>query len=122
MSKWYDPLSLCFGAELLSSRAFSVSISAIVNRDAPQRLPINGLMLPKVEGVKEAPTLLLPGHMLQVEDILMIDISNREEKVQLIAIDECLGSFAHCDYIVLDQKEDEPDEPESDFSDVWDFI
>ena len=60
--------------------------------------------------------------MLLVEDILKIHIGDREEKVQLIAIDECLGSFAYCQYIVLDQKENEPEVQESDFNDVWDFI
>ena len=119
---FYRDKGLCFGAELLSPRAISISIKSIMNREASQRLPINGLMLPKIEAIREAPTLLLPGHMLLVEDILMIDIGKREEKVQLIAIDECLGSFAYCEYIVLDQKDSEPDEPESDFSGVWDFI
>ena len=78
--------------------------------------------MPKIEAIREAPSLLLPGHMLSVEDVLMIDIGSREQKVQLIAIDECLGSFAYCEYIVLDLDEIETEEPESDFSGVWDFI
>lgn len=119
---FYHDRGLCFGAELLSPRAASISIKAIMNRDAPQRLPINGLLLPKIEAIRDAPSLLLPGHMLVVEDILMIDIGSREERVQLIAIDECLGSFAYCDYIVLDQKEQEVEDAETDFSSVWDFI
>jgi len=119
---FYRDKGLCFGAELLSPRAVSISIKAIMNREATQRLPINGLLLPKIEAVREAPSLLLPGHMLLVEDMLMIDIGGREEKIQLISIDECLGSFAYCEYIVIDKEEDEAEEPESDFSGVWDFI
>ena len=119
---FYRDKGLCFGAELLSPRAVSISINAIVNRDAPQRLPINGLLLPKIEAVRESPSLLLPGHMLLVEDILMIDIGTREEKIQLIAIDECMGSFAYCDYIILDKTDEQPSEAENDFSGVWDFI
>ena len=119
---FYRDKGLCFGAELLSPRAISISISDIINREVPQRLPINGLMLPKIEAIRDGPSLLLPGHMLLVEDILKIHIGDREEKVQLIAIDECLGSFAYCQYIVLDQKENEPEVQESDFNDVWDFI
>ncbi len=119
---FYRDKGLCFGAELLSPRAVSISISAIINREVPQRLPINGLMLPKIEAIRDEPSLLLPGHMLLIEDILKINIGDREEQVQLIAIDECLGSFAYCQYVVLDQKDNEPDEEESDFSDVWDFI
>jgi len=119
---FYRDKGLCFGAELLSPRAISISIKAITNREAPQRLPINGLMLPKIEAVRESPSLVLPGHMLMVEDTLMIDIGGREEKVQLIAIDECLGSFAYCDYIVIDRKDDEAEQSEDDFSGVWDFI
>ena len=119
---FYRDKGLCFGAELLSPLAVSISITAIINREAPQRLPINGLLLPKIEAVRETPSLLLPGHMLLVEDILMIDISNREEKIQLIAIDECLGSFAYCEYVVLEQKDDKEKDTETDFSGVWDFI
>ena len=61
-------------------------------------------------------------HWQFIVDILKIHIGDREEQVQLIAIDECLGSFAYCQYVVLDQKDDGPEEQESDFSDVWDFI
>ncbi|MGB1310634.1 MAG: hypothetical protein ACPG47_05455 [Leucothrix sp.] len=119
---FYRDKGLCFGAELLSPSAVSISIKAITNRKAPQRLPINGLLLPIIETVRDKPSLLLPGHMLLVEDILMMDIGAREEKIQLIAIDECLGSFAYCDYIVLDQEEDEAESPDNDFSGIWDFI
>ena len=119
---FYRDRGLCFGAELLASKALSISVNAISNREVPQRLPINGLMLPKIDGERESPSLLLPGHMFILEDILKIEISNREENVQLIGIDECLGSFAYCEYIVLDQKDSSLDEDENDFNDVWDFI
>lgn len=117
---FYRDKGLCFGAEILSPRALSLSVIEITNREAPQRFPIAGLKLPKVEGVREKPTLVLPGHMFMLEDILEIEVGNREEQVQITAIDECLGSFSYCDFIVLAKEEEEVEE--SDFSSVWDFI
>ena len=46
---FYRDKGLCFGAELLSPRAISISISDIINREVPQRLPINGLMYLKLK-------------------------------------------------------------------------
>ncbi len=117
---FYRDKGLCFGAELLSPKAMGLVVTAIKNREAPQRLPINGLFLPKVDGVREKPSLILPGHMFVLEDILNIVLGGREEQIQIIAIDECMGSFAYCDYIGMETEE--PVESENDFSEVWDLI
>lgn len=117
---FYRDKGLCFGAEVLSPKAISISVKSIMNREASQRFPVAGLKLPKVSGIRETPTLILPGHMFSPEDILDIELSNREEKVQITVINECLGSFSYCDYIVLDK--DDEEEEKSDFSGVWDFI
>jgi len=117
---FYRDKGLCFGAEILSPRACSVSVLGIVNREAPQRFPIQGLKLPKIEGVREKPSLVVPGHMFLVEDIVNIEIAGRQEQAQIICIDECLGSFAYCDYVVLEQQEDKQED--NDFAGVWDFI
>ena len=117
---FYRDKGLCFGAEILSPRATSISVKEITNRKAPQRFPIAGLQLPIVGGVREKLSLVLPGHMFVVEDILIIEMNNSEKQIQIIAIDECLGSFSYCDFVVL-EKEEEVEE-ESDFSGVWDFI
>ncbi|WP_022952305.1 hypothetical protein [Leucothrix mucor] len=117
---FYRDKGLCFGAELLSPKAMGLVVTAIKNREAPQRLPINGLFLPKIEGVHEKPRLILPGHMFILEDILNIVLGGREEQIQIIAIDECTGSFAYCDYVGMEKEE--PVETENDFSEVWDLI
>lgn len=117
---FYRDKGLCFGAELLSPRAMGMVVTAIKNREAPQRLPINGLFLPKIEGVREKPSLILPGHMFVLEDVLNIVLGGREEQIQIIAIDECMGSFAYCDYIGIEKEEHV--ESENDFSEVWDLI
>ena len=93
---FYRDKGLCFGAEVLSPRAVSISVKSITNREAPQRFPVAGLKLPKVGGVREIPALVLPGHMFSIEDILTIELNGREEQVQITAIDECLGSFSYC--------------------------
>ena len=58
--------------------------------------------------------------MFVVEDILVIEVNNNEQQIQITAIDECLGSFSYCDFVILDKEEEI--EAESDFSGVWDFI
>ena len=117
---FYRDKGLCFGAEILSTRANNISVKEITNRKAPQRFPIAGLKLPKVDGVREKLSLILPGHMFVVEDILVIEVNNSEQQIQITAIDECLGSFSYCDFAILDKEEEI--EAESDFSGVWDFI
>ncbi|PID45226.1 MAG: hypothetical protein CSB47_09600 [Proteobacteria bacterium] len=117
---FYRGKGLCFGAEVLSPRAESVLVSGVSNRKATQRFPVSGLKLPQVDGVREKPALVLPAYMFIPEDILIVGSSHSETQLQITAIDECLGSFAYCDFIELTKEEEEVSE--NDFSDVWDFI
>ncbi|MCK5917788.1 MAG: hypothetical protein KAG34_05155 [Cocleimonas sp.] len=122
--RWMDyyrgKKGLCFGAELLSSKAMSIRIDTVENRKLTQTLPVEGLFFPSIEGVHEEPRLILPGHMFKVEDILTLQFSAREEKIQLMKIDECVGVFAYCHFKVVENKQVE--EKEDNFDEVWDFI
>jgi len=122
--RWMDYFrgkkGLCFGAELISPKAMSIRVDSVENRELTQVLPINGLFLPSIEGLREIPNLILPGHMFKVEDILTLQFISREEKVQIINIDECVGVFAYCNFKIVEAIS--PDEDEEEFDDVWDFI
>jgi hypothetical protein len=122
--RWMDyyrgKKGLCFGAELLSPKAMSIQIDRIENREITQLLPIEGLFLPSIEGIRENPNLILPAHMFKIEDILILQFSAREEKVQIIKIDESVGIFAYCHYKIVEAAK--PSEDEDNFDEVWDFI
>lgn len=117
---FYRDKGLCLGTEILSPRAISMMVTEVSNRDIPQRLPVNGLVLPQIEGVNKHSKLILPGHMFHWEDIVTLELKSRTERVQITDIDECMGSFAFCDFIPLEEEKEA--EPETDFNDVWDFI
>ncbi len=122
--RWMDyyrgKKGLCFGAELLSPKAMSIRIDRVENRQLTQKLPVEGLFLPSIEGVRKQPNLILPGHMFKVEDILSLQFSSREEKVQLTKIDESMGIFAFCYYKLVEELH--ADDEDEGFDEVWDFI
>jgi hypothetical protein len=122
--RWMDyyrgKKGLCFGAELISPKAMSIRIDSVKNRVLTQTLPVEGLFLPSIEGIREEPNLILPSHMFKVEDILTLQFSAREEKVQITKIDECVGVFAYCNFKVVENVQ--IDDDEDNFDEVWDFI
>ena len=118
MDYYRDKKSLCFGAELISPKAMSIRINSVENRKLTQTLPVEGLFLPTIEGIREEPTLILPAYMFKVEDRLSLQFVSREEKIQITNIDECIGIFAYCSFKTIEDIL--PDEEE--FDDVWDFI
>jgi hypothetical protein len=122
--RWMDyyrgKKGLCFGAELISSQAISIIVETVENRKLTQTLPIEGLFLPDIEGIRETPNLILPGHMFKVEDILNLQFSSGKEKIQITKIDECIGVFAYCNFKVVEALA--TDENEENFDEVWDFI
>ncbi len=123
--RWMDyyrgKKGLCFGAELLSPKAMSIRIDNVENRHLTQKLPVEGLFLPSIEGIRENPNLILPGHMFKVEDILNLQFGVREEKVQITKIDESVGIFAFCHYKLVETLQADEEDDES-FDEVWDFI
>lgn len=119
---FYRDKGLCFGSELLSPKGVAVTATEVTNRKVSQRLPVKGLQLPVFEGVREQPCFIFPGHIFHAEDILSVELAgNKTQSVQVSFIDECLGSFAYCEYTVLDQTDDAAEE-ENDFSSLWDVL
>lgn len=96
--KWMEFINkkgLFCGVEVLSSKLLELEVVAVNNRKIPQRLPLPGLMLPSVEGLRPDPVIILPSYVLQSGDELQVKLQGRQERVSLAVLDECLGSFAH---------------------------
>ncbi|MCK5902842.1 MAG: hypothetical protein KAG28_06810 [Cocleimonas sp.] len=123
--RWMDyyrgKKGLCFGAELLSSKAVAISVDAVENRKLTQPLPVEGISMPIIEGVREEANLILPAHMFMVDDILNLKFNLKEERIQITKIDDCVGVFALCRFKAIEQEITENEEDDV-FDDVWDFI
>ena len=108
------------GIELLSPRALPVTIKQVSNRKLTQKLPVDGLILPKIEGLKEKPYLVLPDYMFAIGDILEMKLVNRNETVEIISINEGQGAFALCEYIATVTKESET--VNDTYNDIWEAL
>lgn len=118
--KWMEFMpdkGLCCGVELLSTKAMVLKVLQVTNRILRQTLPVDGLMLPSIEGARPDPALVLPAYMFQMGDEIRLEFAEREEKVRLVLLDECLGAFAYFRFTTLAEKP--VDEDEDDFNSLW---
>lgn len=118
--KWMEFVAgkgLCCGVELLSTKIMEVSVLQVLNRQVTQKMPVEGVMLPSIEGVRPDPALILPAYIFQVSDEIRLRFAEREERVRLVLLDECLGVFAYFRFTTLADKSLEEDE--DDFSSLW---
>ncbi|MEZ5476114.1 MAG: hypothetical protein R3E95_01010 [Thiolinea sp.] len=118
--KWMECVNkqgLNCGIELLSTKIMTVSVLTVRNRRTTHRLPLEGLMLPSVEGIRPDPVLILPAYIFQPGDEVNLRFQKREEVVALTALDECLGSFAH--FRFRNCTETEQKVSGDDFNNLW---
>lgn len=118
--KWMEFVSgngLCCGVELLSTKIMVMTVQQVTNRALPQKLPIDGLMLPSIEGIRPDPALILPAYIFQAGDEIRLEFAEREERVRLVLLDECLGAFAYFRFTTLAERTLEEDE--DDFTTLW---
>lgn len=118
--KWMEFVSgkgLCCGVELLSTKIMVVSVQHVINRTLTQKMPVDGLMLPSIEGIRPDPALILPAYIFQASDEIRLEFAEREERVRLVLLDECLGAFAYFRFTTLAEKSLEEDE--DDFTSLW---
>ncbi|WP_020559645.1 hypothetical protein [Thiofilum flexile] len=124
--KWMEQSrerGLCCGVEVLSSKVMPLTILQVLNRTITQPLPIEGLMLPSIEGVRPDPIFILPAYILQPADEVVVQFSGREERVRLTLLDETLGAFAYFRFETLEAsfKSKSNIETES-FNSLWDDL
>lgn len=122
--KWMEQSrerGLCCGVEVLSSKVMPLSILQVLNRAITQKLPIEGLMLPSIEGVRPDPIFILPAYIFQPADEVVVRFSGREERVRLTLLDETLGAFAYFRFETLTTTLKSNLETE-EFSTLWDDL
>lgn len=120
--KWMEQSKergLCCGVEVLSSKIMPLSILAVLNREVTQTLPVEGLMLPSIEGMRPDPVLILPAYIFQPADEVVLKFSSREERVRLTLIDETIGAFAHFKFENLETNVKMGDSAIEDFDSLW---
>ncbi len=120
--KWMEFINkqgLYGGVELLSTKIMVVTVTSLENRKIAFSLPLEGLMLPSIEGGREDPVLILPAYLFQPGDELKLKLQNREERVVLTVLDECLGAFAHFRFESVTVKKNK--QPEG-FDSLWDSL
>lgn len=118
--KWMESTrvtGLCCGVELLSTKAMVLTVKEVTNRTVRQKLPVDGLMLPSIQGVRPDPALVLPAYIFQPGDEVSLEFAERHERVRLTQLDECLGAFAYFRFVTLVEKVSEEDE--DDFTALW---
>jgi hypothetical protein len=118
--KWMEYVQdtgLCCGVELLSTKAMVLTVIKVVNRSLQQHLPMDGLMLPSIDGVRPDPALILPAYVFQPDDEVCLQFAERQERVRLILLDECIGAFAYFRFVALGDANEKDDD--DDFSSLW---
>ncbi len=118
--KWMEYVmgkGLCCGVELLSTKAMPLRVNKVNNRPLKQKLPIDGLVLPSIEGIRPDPALVLPAYIFQSGDDISLNFAEREERVRLLMLDECLGAFAYFRFDTVAPAL--MNEEEDDFNSLW---
>jgi hypothetical protein len=103
--------------ELLSVETRICEVTAITNRRMQHPLPLQGLMLPEIEGLRAEPVLILPAYIFVPGDTLKINYADQEQLVALSALDECLGIFAHFHFKDVNPEDKKKDD--DGFADLW---
>jgi len=86
-----------------------------------QSFPVEGLYLPEIDGAREQANVIFPGFIFHVDDIVTINLSDRQEQIRITAVDDTLGSFAYCSFEKVVTDNSAKDEIET-FEDVWEFL
>ncbi len=121
--KWIESVNkkgLYCGIELLSAKLMALSVTLVANRSLTHHFPIEGLMLPSIEGVRPDPVLILPAYIFQPGDEVHIKFQAREERVALTMLDECLGAFAYFRFKTMGNVADLKNE--EDFDSLWNSL
>jgi len=124
VTRWMDSfktIGLRIGLEILSLHGMIVKVEEITTREISQKLPLEGVLLPTIDGARDEANLIFPGYIFHVDDELTITLGSREQHVRITKIDDTVGNFAYCSYEVLDIAE-LPEGSLESFDDVWEFL
>lgn len=124
VAKWMDSfkgVGLRIGLEILSIHSMVVTVDEIKTRDISQKLPLEGVLLPTIDGARDEANLIFPGYIFKVDDELTMTLGSRQQHIRITKIDDTVGNFAYCNFEVLDATEIPEGSLES-YDDVWEFL
>jgi len=124
VTRWMDSfkgVGLRIGLEILSLHGMGVKVDEITTREISQKLPIEGVLLPTIDGARDEANLIFPGYIFHVDDELTITLGSRQQHVRITKIDDTVGNFSYCNFEILDIAE-LPEGSLEAFDDVWEFL
>jgi len=118
----YKDIGLRIGLEILSLQGMVVQVEKISNREITQNLPVEGIMLPTLEGSREVSNLIFPGFIFRVDDELTLTLGSRQQAITITAIDDTIGSFSYCSFDVRDEENTTKENSVESFDEIWEFL
>ena len=118
----YKDIGLRVGLEILSLHGMVVQVEKISNREITQQLPVDGIMLPSIEGSRETSNLIFPGFIFRVDDELTLTLGSRQQAITITAIDDTIGSFSYCSFEVRDEEDGTKEGSVESFDEIWEFL
>jgi hypothetical protein len=122
--RWLDALTdtgLSMGVEILSLQSTTVTVEKVLNREVTQKLPLEGILLPKIEGTRDESNLIFPGFIFHVDDEIVMTVNSQPQQVRITSVDDTIGSFSYCSFEGFETEGAEEGSVES-FDEVWEFL
>ncbi len=122
--RWMDSfrkVGLKAGLEILSLHGMMVQVDEISNREISQKLPLEGILLPTIDGSRKEANLIFPGFIFQAEDELTMTLGKRQQSITITSVDDTVGTFSYCSFENREVEEIAEGSLES-FDDVWEFL
>ena len=117
----YKKIGLRLGLEILSLHSMVVKVDKVTNRELTQTLPVEGILLPTIDGARDEANLIFPGFIFHANDELSLTLGSRQQKVRILSVDDTVGSFAYCRFENFEDDAISEGSLES-FDDVWEFL
>ncbi len=122
--RWMDTfrnIGLKVGLEILSLHGMTVTVDEINNREISQKLPLEGILLPTIDGARKEANLIFPGFIFHIDDELTLTMGSRQQHICITSVDDTVGSFSYCGFENIEVEEVEDGSLES-FDGVWEFL
>ncbi len=122
--RWMDSfksIGLKIGLEILSLHGMMIQVDEINNREISQKLPVEGILLPTIDGARKEANLIFPGFIFQVDDELTLTVGKRQQHIRITNVDDTVGSFSYCGFDNREVEEVVEGSLEA-FEDVWEFL
>jgi len=124
VTRWMDAfkgIGLRIGLEILSIHGMVVKVDEITTREISQKLPLEGVLLPTIDGARDEANLIFPGYIFHIDDELKITLGSRQQHVRITNIDDTVGNFSYCSFEILEIAELAENSLEA-FDEVWEFL